>query len=309
MRSDVDSGPNLLLDWNETPDRPRWFRAGIGSVAVHLVLFALAFAIGSLESPKPRDITEIASNLRKVTPLYAPPPKELTQKDPNRGKVSQEVNVEGLLEHKATPAARPAPPVRSFKLPVTPKQVPQVPAAPRLAEPPKIETAVNAPPITPPAGVPNAPPPQIQPEEKPKLTFETPGQHGTSSNPSLAKIAPPKTTVEDAIRSVARGGGNQGGIVVQDLEPPPSIPGTFQQAAVAAPRPQQLGTDERSARRRFQTVSDPHSVVGTAKLVRRNSGERAARQPRDGAASVCDRSQWTGSKVGDRLPVGKRVIG
>jgi TonB family protein len=229
MRSDVDFGPNLLLDWNETPDRPRWFRAGLGSVAVHLVLFALAFAIGSLESPKPRDITEIASNLRKVTPLYAPPPKELTQKDPNHGKVSPEVNVEGLLEHSARPAAPPQPAPRSFKLPVTPKQVPQPPAAPRLAEPPKIETAVNAPQITPPAGVPNAPPPpQIQPEEKPKLTFETPGQHGTSSNPTLAKIIPPKTSVEDAIRSVARGGGNQGAIVVEDLEPPPSIPGTFQ---------------------------------------------------------------------------------
>jgi TonB family protein len=228
MRSDVDSGPNLLLDWNDTPDRPRWMRAGIGSVAVHLVLFALAFAIGSLESPKPRDITEIASTLRKVTPLYAPPPKELTQKDPNRGKVSQELNVEGLLEHKATPAARPAPPVRSFKLPVTPKQVPQAPTAPRMVEPPKIETAVNAPPITPPAGAPNAPPPQIQPEEKPKLTFETPGQHGTSPNPSLAKIIPPKTTVEDAIRSVARGGGNQGPIVVQDMQPPPNLPGTSQ---------------------------------------------------------------------------------
>ena len=230
MRSDVDSGPNLLLNWNETPDQPRWFRAGIGSVAVHVVLFALGFAIGSLETPQPHDLTQIASTLHKVTPLYAPPPKELTQKDPNRGKVSQEVNVEGLLEHTRKPASVPAPPLRSFKPPVPRKQPPQQPALPRLAEPPKIETAVNAPPITPPAGMPAAPPPQIQTEEKPKLTFETPGQRGTSSNPALAKIAPPKTSVEDAIRSVARGGGNQGGIVVQDLELPPSIPGTFQRA-------------------------------------------------------------------------------
>jgi TonB family protein len=237
MRSDVDSGPNLLLNWNETPDQPRWFRAGIGSVVVHLVLFALAFAIGSLEPPQPRDLTQIASNLHKVTPLYAPPPKELTQKDPNRGKVSQEVNVEGLLEHRPTPAAPPQPPLRSFKPPVPLKPVPQ-PAAPRLSEPPKIDTAVNAPPaITAPAGTPAAPPPQIQTEEKPKLTFETPGQHGTSSNPTLAKIAPPKTTVEDAIRSVVRGGGNQGGVVVEDMEPPPSIPGTFRQAPTL-PRPQ-----------------------------------------------------------------------
>ncbi len=163
MRSDVDSGPNLLLNWNETPDQPRWFRAGIGSVAVHVVLFALGFAIGSLETPQPHDLTQIASTLHKVTPLYAPPPKELTQKDPNRGKVSQEVNVEGLLEHTRKPASVPTLPLRSFKPPVPQKQPPQQPALPRLAEPPKIETAVNAPPITPPAGMPAAPPPPKRP--------------------------------------------------------------------------------------------------------------------------------------------------
>src|SRR5260370_24308575 len=164
MRSDVDSGPNLLLNWNETPEQPRWSRAGIVSVAVHLVLFARGFAIGSLETPQPRDLTQISSNLHKVTPLYAPPPKELTQKDPNRGKVSQEVNVEGLLEHTPKPASRPHPPLRSFKPPVPQKQLPQQPALPRLSEPPKIDTAINAPPITPPPGAPAAPPPQIQSE-------------------------------------------------------------------------------------------------------------------------------------------------
>ncbi|HEY6391130.1 MAG TPA: energy transducer TonB [Bryobacteraceae bacterium] len=258
MRSDVDSGPNLLLDWNETPDRPRWFRAGIGSVAVHLVLFALGFAIGSLETPRPRDLTQIASNLHKVTPLYAPPPKELTQKDPNRGKVSQEVNVEGLLEHKPAPTAPPQPPLRSFKPPVPLKQLPQQAALPRLSEPPKIDTAVNVPPaITPPAGAPAAPPPQIQSEEKPKLTFETPGQHSTSSNPALAKIAPPKTSVDDAIRSVARGGGNQGSVVVEDMEPPPNIPGTFHQAP-SLPR----------AHSSLELMSDPLGVDFKPYLIR-----------------------------------------
>src|SRR5258708_9763493 len=134
MRSDVDSGPNLLLSWNETPDQPRWFRAGIGSVAVHLVLFAWAFAIGSLDPPEPRDLTQISSNLHKVTPLYAPPPKELTQKAPNRGKVSQEVNVEGLLEHASKTVSLPQTPLRSFKPPVPQNQVPQQAALHRLSE-------------------------------------------------------------------------------------------------------------------------------------------------------------------------------
>jgi TonB family protein len=257
MRSDVDSGPNLLLDWNETPDRPRWFRAGIGSVAVHAVLLVLGFAIGSLETPQPRDLPEIASNLHKVTPLYAPP-KELTQKDPNRGKVSQEVNLEGLLEHTPRPAARPTPPLRSFKPPVPQKQLAQQAALPRLSEPPKIDAAVNAPPaITPSAGTPNAPPPQIQSEEKPKLAFETPGQQGTSSNPAFSKIPKPKTSVEDEIRSVARGGGNKGGIVVEDMEPPPNIPGTFRQAPT-------LPRDQNS----LELISDAQGVDFKPYLIR-----------------------------------------
>src|SRR5260370_12713116 len=170
MRSDVDSGPNLLLNWNETPEQPRWSRAGIVSVAVHLVLFARGFAIGSLETPQPRDLTQISSNLHKVTPLYAPPPKELTQKDPNRGKVSQEVNVEGLLEHTRKPASVPQPPLRSFKPPVPRKQLPQQPAVPRLAEPPKIESAGNHPPIPPPPRLPAPPPPQHQTRRKTNTT-------------------------------------------------------------------------------------------------------------------------------------------
>ena len=53
MIPDADSGPNLLLDWHASTDSPRWLKAGVGSVVVHIVLFVLAFLVGSLEPPQP----------------------------------------------------------------------------------------------------------------------------------------------------------------------------------------------------------------------------------------------------------------
>jgi TonB family protein len=222
MSSDLDKGPNLLLDWHEPTDPRRWFRAGIGSIVVHILLLLGAFAIGTLDVPQPRTATEIASNIQRVT-LYTP--SDLTQKAPNKSKVSKEVNVEDL---KPRPASEqrlpPAPAVRTFKPPVPQKTDTPKPGSP--TEPPKLEAAAPPPNLPPPAaGVPKAqPPPEIQPEEKPKLAFETPGQHGTNSQQSQSKVlSPPKTTLQDAINSVARGGG-QRGVVVEELEPPPTLP-------------------------------------------------------------------------------------
>jgi len=250
-----DTGPNLLLDWREATEPRRWLRAGIGSVLVHIVIFSLGFAIGTLETPGVTVNTEITTDFRKVTPLYAPP-VELTQKEKNRGKVSKEVNVEGLMERPSQRPTPSVPPVRAFQ-PPAPKPLPGDPVAPRIAEPPKIETAMNGlPAINPPAGVPNAPPPQIQSEEKPKLTFETPGQHGTVTSPTNAKLVPPKSTIEDTIHSVVRGGG-QGGVVVEEIEPPPQIPGTVRMPQSPA-----------AARGRLEMLSDPMGVDFKPYLIR-----------------------------------------
>ncbi len=248
MTSAVDPGPNLLLDWHESRDRSGYLRAGIGSIAVHAVLITMAFTAGAVS---PRNATQIVADFRKVTPLYDPP-TQLTQKAPNRNKVAKEVDVEGLL---APPSQKPVPPpVRAFQ-PPPPKPLPGPPASPRLAEPPKIDTASNTPAALPPAGTPKAPPPQIQSEEKPKLAFETPGQHGPASGRTLSKLAPPKTSVEDAIHSVARGGG-QGGVVVEDPLPPPNIPGTFHQ------------TPSPAAHGQLELLSDPMGVDFKPYLIR-----------------------------------------
>ncbi len=207
------------MDWQRPADlRQRWLRAGIGSAIVHVVFSLAALGIGSLEPPQPPNATEIASSIRKVTPLYAPP-TALTQKAPNRDKVSKEVNVEGLRASVARKSTPPVPPSHAFRPPDPTQTNPEPPPAARIAEPPKIDTAANNPAGIAPLGVPKAPPPpQVQAVEKPKLTLENPGQYTTGPRPANSKIAPPGTTVDDAVHRVVRG----------QIEAPPNIPGSVQ---------------------------------------------------------------------------------
>ena len=212
MSSPVDSGPNLLMDWHGSSGSHSWLRAAAGSIVVHIFLVTAAILLAQLDTPQLQTGAQIVSNFQRVTPLIAPPTR-LTQKEPNQGKISKEFNVESLLSHSQRPApARPA--LRAFKPPVQGRPVPGDPSPPRFAEPPKVDTATNTPPaITPPISAPS-PPAQIQPEEQPKLALETPGQHAPTPSQSLAKLQPPKTTVDDAIRGVVRG---------SNIEQPPNL--------------------------------------------------------------------------------------
>jgi TonB family protein len=64
--------------------------------------------------------------------------------------------------------------------------------------------------------------------EQPKLAFETPGQSGPSENKGQAKLSPPKASVQDAVRDLARGRGGQGSMAVGDLDRPPDLPESIQ---------------------------------------------------------------------------------
>jgi TonB family protein len=259
MSLDADSGPNLLLDWQRSTDSRPWLRAGIGSIAVHILLLMIAFGIAGLDTPKPRSVPEIVSNIQRVTLIV---PSDLTQKAPNKSKVSKEVNVEDLKPRPASERLPPAPAARVFRPPTPQKRVTPQPGSP--TEPPKLEVAAAPPRPPPPAGVPQVQPPQIQPEEKPKLVFETPGQQGTNTQQSLSKLPMPKTTVEDAIHSVVRSG-RQGNLSVSDMEQPPDLPETMR-------APQLPGRSGSS----LELLSDPMGVdfkpylIQILALVRRN---------------------------------------
>ncbi len=215
MSLHADFGPNFVLDWSTPDDSRRYWRAGIGTLVVHCGIFALVLVLDTLSGPPLRRGTEIIPDFHKAVHLALP--SDLTQKAPNKGKVSKEVNVEDLKPRPPTPKRLPpAPAIRAFRPPNPAPPGPPPPATtPRITEPPKIETPVtaqNAPPALPAmSGTPKAPPPpQIQPVEQPKLAFETPGQNGPSENKGQAKLTPPKTSVQDAINDIAHGAGGQG---------------------------------------------------------------------------------------------------
>jgi TonB family protein len=229
MSSDAESGPNFLLDWHVSYDSRRYWRAGIGSFVVHLGIFALVLVLGSLNGPAIKEGTEIVPDFKQAVHLILP--SDLTQKAPNKDKVTKEVSVEALKPRPPSRERLPPPPaVRAFRPPNPAPPGPPQAAPPRIAEPPKIETPVtaqNASPALPAlAGTPKAPPPpQIQPVEQPKLAFETPGQNGPSESKGQAKLNPPKTSVQDVIQDLARGGGGQGSVEATPERPLPGQAG------------------------------------------------------------------------------------
>jgi TonB family protein len=271
MSSGADSGPNFVLDWHESDDSRRYWRAGIGTLVVHAAIIALVFVLASLSGPPLKQGTEIIPDFRQAVHLVLP--ADLTQKAPNKGKVAKEVNVEDLKPRPPSlDRLPPAPAVRAFKPPNPQPPGPRQPTvAPRIAEPPKIDaplTAQNTAPALPAmAGTPKAPPPpQLQPVEQPKLAFETPGQNGTSDNKGERKLTPPKDPVQDAIHEIARGGGGgQGSVRVSDLDRPPDLPESIHLPTL----PGQTGSS-------LELMSDPMGVdfkpylIQILSLVRKN---------------------------------------
>jgi TonB family protein len=209
-----DTDLHLLTEWGGAEDRSRLREARLVSVAVHIAaVVVLALMPKSM-------IREATTPLRQIMPLLAPP-VEATQTAPNRGPISKEVTAEAL-----TPRPRiqipPSPPsttrTRARQLglpsPAPAAAIPEPPAIEAQARPaPRMPEAAHAhpPPAAPPAA------PEIQPREQPKLAFENPGAPPPPTE-ALRRIARPNTSVSEAIRSAARGGG--GGLTVGDAGAP-----------------------------------------------------------------------------------------
>ena len=217
----VDTGPNLLLNWQRPDKSSRIVRAGVGSVIAHVLIMSFLVTVASLDTNSPEPPVEIAKAHKLVTPLIAPP-THLTQKEPNRAKVPKEVKLENLLPEKQIAQRIPAPPQPAQKLFKAPPQSPAPPApkpapAQLLPETPRIEASMKTPQLLPPSPAVQPPPPQIQPVEQPKLALETPGQSGTAVEKGGVKIPTYKASVQEAMHSIARGGG-EGGMIVGDAD-------------------------------------------------------------------------------------------
>ena len=236
-----DQDLNLLREWREPISPRRVTAAVIGSLLFHVFMIsALVLAPDTgIVSDKPRD----AFYYRKIVPLFIP--ADLTQRDPNRGKITHTLDVRS--------AAAPALVLQTprFRAPVrasVPVASPAVIPEPPKIDPPKIETeaAVTLPPPLPTGRLQGGPPPP----EKPKLAFENVGAGGPLQRSAdyyqpSSKIPDPRAAAENALSSSIQPPGSAGVSVgdVENVAPSPNLP--------SVPGP---------ARSNLQLLSDPKGV-------------------------------------------------
>lgn len=198
----------LLLIRDTAGDSRRGRIAAALSVLAHVVTLASMIVLEELPSAAPEPKPE-QEQKRIVIPLYTPP--ELTQKVPNLTKPKNELSVETIVPRQVlkAPAPAPAPAARAALKtpPPAPVPTPQPPKnQPKIVvmEAPKVE-AVN------PAG--SNPVAQVNPLqgiEKPKPVLENVTQPRPSNPKPPGMLAPQGSSVQDAIRDLARGNAKAG---------------------------------------------------------------------------------------------------
>jgi TonB family protein len=204
----ADADLQLLTEWGSPGDRSRLGKAGAISVVAHVVLIGLLLSLsGGPNEP------ERARVVRRVTPLIEPP-TELTQRAPNKGKISKEFDSVAEVERSKIQVPQAAPSTsrpRAFRLEV-PKPPPQKATAP-LPEAPKVDAAPPKPEV--PLLAQSTP--QIEPVEKPKIVLENPGAPPPPVAPGQSKVAIPNASIDQAIREAVRSTPS-GGQIVGDLD-------------------------------------------------------------------------------------------
>jgi TonB family protein len=207
---------HLLLARDAADDHRRWKAAVIGTAVWHVVLVT-----GLLLAPEGTNKVYQQAPVVTVTHLVTPP-DILTQKDPNKGKLSKELSIEAIAPH--SPVRTPAPPAAVKQTPKpAPPPAPQIAKAepkPVLVEPPKIDLPkldapkiqLDVPPIDQ-SSTTNGPPASTQP---PKLAMENvppPGSpsRGAANGRQLGTILIPNPSVDSAIHELSRSGVAPGG--------------------------------------------------------------------------------------------------
>lgn len=213
---------NLLLQWPNDGSRSHWAGIIAASLAVHAVFLLFATHLPSFQN---RNEPEQQVIVRRI-PLYMPR-DILTQKAPNRQKISKQIDLADLLASQQAEARQAAakPSTKHFELPKQAAPQKMSKTAPQiLPEAPQV--ALNQTPGSPPPGVASgitAPPPPV-PAEQP---FQNVGTE-TPPNPH-PKLAPPKNPVQAAINGLTQNGNGRHVVVTDDnsSEPLPGAPGSI----------------------------------------------------------------------------------
>ncbi|HEX3681584.1 MAG TPA: TonB family protein [Bryobacteraceae bacterium] len=212
---------NLLLQWPNQGSRSHWIGIIAASLAIHAVFLLMATHLPSFQS---RSEPEQQVIVRRI-PLYMPR-DILTQKAPNRQKISKQIDLADLLASQQSQARQAAarPSVKHFELPKQAVAQKMTKTAPQiLPEAPQV--ALNQTPGPAPPGISSgisAPPPPV-PAEQPFQDV------GTEAPPNPhPKLAPPKNPVQAAINGLAQDGNARRVVVTDDnsSEPIPGAPGS-----------------------------------------------------------------------------------
>ena len=209
---------DLLRGLPESPPRRRIAGVFLGSLGLHLLLFFVAVHLPSFAS---NPVTSERQAALHRTPLYMPPDL-LTQRAPNRDRVSKSIDLDDLLAtpnkqaRKSTPA--PAPSKKRFEPPkAIEQQAKAVPPA-ILPEPPKVQPpdqkTAPAPGVTGPLATAVPPPPK--PVDSP---FQNIGG-AAPENPNAP--LKPRTDVQSAIKGLAQENEKRNLIVTDDNAAPPA---------------------------------------------------------------------------------------
>jgi TonB family protein len=246
----ADAELNLLTQWGDPASGPRTRKAAILSVVFHvLVLAGLALVPPDYWYTPVRRAEPVI--VRRVTPLVDPL-TEFTQKRPNEGKLTKQIDVASLQprERIQTPKSAPSTTRQAARRPA-PVPTPATPVPPAaLPEPPKVVATNREPPRL---DLPQAqvqPPPQIQAVEKPKIVLENVGGPPAPVPPNERQVAIPNTSVQEAIRQNARQATPGGGLVVGD---PGAGPGGIGEGINLPPAPGVQGSA-------LELKSDPMGV-------------------------------------------------
>jgi TonB family protein len=234
----------LIYDWDHSLYPPDWKRSVLGTLFVHLLLVAgVGLAPrGVVHQP----IVEVTIAKEKATPLIAP---RLSWSTPNRGQARREVTLDDLIAPKTEATGRPAPPPRPF---VAPRRIEKLEKPVMDGELPPVAAAQGSPQIQ----VPQFTLPNTPPVEKPKLAFENPGSP-TGTPTGTGRLAPPRNTVDEAVKASIRKGASGGAVVSDLIDLPPGGGASLS----ATPNQGKAGS-------RLEMLSDPQGVDFQPYLIR-----------------------------------------
>ncbi len=212
---------HLLLAWPDEQRIVRWRVSVVLSLIVHVFLFFGGIRLNSFIAREP---AKLPASRKAYTKLYLPPDL-LTQRAPNRNKVSKTFDLATLLAPQQAEQRLLAPTpgkIRRLEIPKEtvptkkPAQAPQIAAeVPKQIQPDNLppngvsDSVISAAPL--PAPVPPANP-------TPNAGIEDPQPK------SMAKIMPPKNSVQDVLHQMAKRDAQSASVVVSSSDAQPNLP-------------------------------------------------------------------------------------